>query len=99
MRRRITILTAAVASALAASSSPAQATMPGVNGRIAFERFDPAIGSFDLYAANPDGGHQLQLTQVPTEFPDWAPDGTRIAFDFVDPAGDIQLATISADGT
>jgi Tol biopolymer transport system component len=101
MRRTISIFALAVVSALLALSVPAQATMPGANGRIAFERFDLTLGEFgfSLLTANPDGSHQLQLTHVPTEFPDWAPDGTRIAFDYVDPAGDTQLATISSDGT
>jgi len=34
---------------------PAHATFPGANGRIAFGRYNPAIGGWALYTANPDG--------------------------------------------
>jgi len=77
----------------------AYATFPGKNGRIAFGRFDPNIGDFDLYTANPDGSGVQQLTSVPSFFSDWRADGQRIAFDFIDSAGNEQIATIKPDGT
>lgn len=77
----------------------ASATFPGKNGRIAFGRFDPNIGDFDLYTANPDGSGVQQLTSVPSFFSDWRADGQRIAFDFFDADGNEQIATIKADGT
>jgi Tol biopolymer transport system component len=99
MRRPISTVALAVASVLVAIPASAQATMPGVNGRIAFARNDPAIGDFDVWTADPDGSRQLQLTHVPSFFSDWSPDGRRIAFDFVDADGNEQIATMNPDGT
>ena len=58
-----------------------------------FRRFDPALGDFSIWAANPDGTHQQRLTHVPSFFSDWSPDGRRIAFDFSDKTGE-HLATM-----
>jgi len=84
---------------LALAAIPALATFPGTNGRIAFGRFDPNIGDFDLYTANSDGSDVQQLTFVPSFFSDWRADGNRIAFDFVDADGNWQIATINPDGS
>jgi Tol biopolymer transport system component len=67
------------------------------NGRITFGRFDPALGDFSIWAANPDGTHQRRLTHVPSFFSDWSPSGSRIAFDFADDAGE-HLATMDPSG-
>jgi Tol biopolymer transport system component len=77
----------------------AQATFPGENGRIAFGRYDPAIGWFRLYTANPDGTDVQPLTHVASSFSDWSADGKRIAFDFFDDDGNEQIATINPDGS
>ncbi len=77
---------------------PALATFPGPNGRITFDRFNPAIGDDQLFAANPDGSHEIQLTTVPSETSDWSPDGTRIAFNFFD-GQTVQISTMNPDGT
>jgi Tol biopolymer transport system component len=78
---------------------PAYATFPGMNGRIIFGRFDPNLGDFVLYTANSDGTDVQQLTHVPSHFSDWRADGNRIAFDLIDPAGNVQIATINPDGS
>jgi Tol biopolymer transport system component len=75
-----------------------RATFPGINGRITFGRFNPAIGDFQIFAADPDGSNEIQLTTVPSETSDWSPDGSRIAFDFFD-GTTVQIATMNADGT
>ena len=86
-------------------AAPAQATFPGPNGRIAFSRFsyDPVLGfyAWAIWAANPDGSHQVRLTHMPNGafVTDWSPDGHRIVFDFPDADGNQQIATINADGT
>ena len=57
--------------------TPASATFPGHNGRIAFAR------GGDIWTMNPDGSDQVNLTNTPsgTEYqPAWSADGTKIAF-------------------
>jgi Tol biopolymer transport system component len=95
------LVTVAVAlAAVLASAAPAAATLPGANGRIAFQRFDPANGIFDfLYAANPDGSQRVQLTDAPSFFSGWSPDGARLVYDFIDADGNDQIATVHPDGT
>lgn len=67
------------------------------NGDIAFGRFDPALDGLSLWVAESDGSHQRRLTEDQANFSDWAPDGSRIAFDFVDDTG-VHIATIDPDG-
>ena len=67
------------------------------NGRITFGRFDPDLGDFSIWAANPDGTHQKRLTHVPSFTSDWSPNGRRIAFTYADDAG-VQVATMDPDG-
>ncbi len=93
-RSLIPILLALAAAAGLLGASRAHATYPDANGRITFSRFNPAIGDSQIYAANPDGTHEAQLTTVPSEVSDWSPNGSRIAYDFVDPNGNVQIATV-----
>jgi len=88
----ISLVVAVVGGLLGANR--AHATYPGANGRISFGRFDQAAGDFHIYAANPDGSHEAQLTTVLSEVSDWSPNASRIAYDFVDPDGNIQIATL-----
>lgn len=76
---------------------PAQATEGEDNGRITFGRFDPDLGDFSIWAANPDGTAQRRLTEVPSFFSDWSPDGRRIAYDFADETG-VHIATMGPNG-
>ena len=78
---------------------PAHATFPGKNGRIAFGRFNDAIGGWQLYTANPDGTDVQPLAFVSSLFSDWRSDGKRIAFDFFDSDGNEQIASINPDGS
>ena len=78
---------------------PAHATFPGANGRIAFGRYNPSIGSWQLYTANSDGTDVQPLTFVSSFLSDWRADGKRIAFDFSDSDGNEQIATINPDGS
>lgn len=80
---------------------PAHATFSGTNGRIAFVRVNPDTEEGNIFAANPDGSHEIQLTTGDSGCPDWSPDGTRIAFCFVssfDPF-EVDIATMNPDGT
>jgi Tol biopolymer transport system component len=79
--------------------TPSHATFPGVNGRIAFGRYNPAIAGWQLYTANPDGTDVQPLTFVSSFLSDWRADGKRIAFDFSDSDGNEQIATINPDGS
>jgi Tol biopolymer transport system component len=99
VRRKSLVIVTLLALALVLLASPAGATYPGANGRILFSRFDPAIGDQDFYTANPDGSRVLQVTSVPSYCPEWSPDGTRIAFTFVEPDGNTKVATMKADGS
>ena len=60
------------------STAPASGTVPGANGKIAYERLG-AIWSMDA-----DGSNQVQLTSTMAlatyHEPAWSPDGTRIAY-------------------
>jgi Tol biopolymer transport system component len=68
------------------------------NGSIAFGRFDPAIDDFSLWVAQSNGTGQKRITEGPANFSDWAPNGSRIAFDFPNETG-VHIATIAPDGT
>jgi len=60
----------------ASGDRAAEATSPGFNGKIAFER------SEDILVINPDGTGIVNLTNSPEREvdPAWSPDGQRIAF-------------------
>jgi TolB protein len=70
-----------MAMALLAIATPAEATMPGTNGKIAFVRTD-ASGNSDIWVMNPDGSGQTNLTNHPTDDfdPAWSRDGSQLAF-------------------
>ena len=50
--------------------------------RIAFSRFEYPNLNGEIYLMNSDGSNQTNLTNNPAAdfFPDWSPDGTKIAF-------------------
>lgn len=64
---------------------PAEATAPGKNGEIAFRRFlGPAGDVGTIFTIRPDGTGERQVAQPPEgasdDFPDYASDGSFIAF-------------------
>ena len=67
-----------IATMLAATGGPVRAKVPGSNGQIAFERYDPATRGWAVYRVNPDGSH-LQLVLHDAVGPHWSPDGTEIS--------------------
>jgi Tol biopolymer transport system component len=83
---------------LALAAAPADATFPGVNGKLVA----PAGG--DLYTFNPDGSDLTNVTNsggsLNADVPSWSPDGTKIAFAGAGSGpggGDIYV--VNADGT
>ncbi len=66
----------------------------GAITRIAFAQG----GSLGIWTMNPDGSDQVQLTTGIDFWPNWSPDGTRIAFNSRI-AGDAQIVVMNADGT
>jgi Tol biopolymer transport system component len=81
MRKPIVLgLLAGFAALAALTAVPADAKVPGPNGRIAFTRIDPAMGGTVTYMANPDGSKVEQLfTRGQSEFPHWSPDGSEVS--------------------
>jgi Tol biopolymer transport system component len=80
---------------------PAQATYPGKNGRIALG-LDRGSG-LQISTIRPNGEGLTQLTSIAGNavFPDWSPDGTKIAFDAQLSGEDVPCHTevMDADGS
>jgi Tol biopolymer transport system component len=68
------------------------------NGLISFGRFDPSLGDFSMWVAKSNGTGQKRITDGPAYFSDWAPDASRITFDYPDETG-VHIASIAPDGT
>ncbi len=101
MRRLITlvIIVTGALLGLAAAVVPAQAKAPGPNGQIVFGRFNAGLGDFQIFTANPDGTHQVQLLPGVAECPRWSPNGTRILVCRANPGGLLRPATVKPDGS
>ena len=93
--RWMTVLIALLA--VVSNGIPVAASAKLSNGRITFGKYDPSLGDFSLWAANPDGTNQQRLTKVPSFDSSWKPNGKRIAFDFGDATGE-HIATMGPNG-
>jgi TolB protein len=67
---------------LAVAAGPAQATFPGKNGKIAFERQGATGDASPLFTINPDGTGETELPNQGHE-PTWSASGTRLAYECV----------------
>jgi len=76
-----TLVALACAAGLAlAAAAPAQATFPGRNGKIAFEKTNPSTGVTTIFTVNPDGSGLTRVTGRDTGGPAWSSDGRWLAF-------------------
>src|SRR5207247_6083555 len=93
---------AALLLALLAFAATAGAATPGPNGRIAFSSTqDGGSNNSELYSAAPDGSDVKRLTGTSgwEQNPAWSPDGTRLAYERLDPGARRKLFVMSADGS
>ncbi|MDT0212920.1 hypothetical protein Q9R29_03380 [Rothia sp. ARF10] len=85
------------------SSTHPGAGRPDPDGRIVFgriTRIDDLYGQVvSLWAVDPDGSDEVQLTKGESAYPDWSPRGDRIAYTAGLPDGSWQVATMAPDGT
>jgi Tol biopolymer transport system component len=80
-------------------SVPASAAVSATNGPIVFQR--AVNGKFAIFKMNPDGTHQVQLTNNPTandSAPSVSGDGSHIVFNS-DRDGNIEVYSMNIDGT
>ncbi len=100
------------ACALAVSATPAHATFPGQNGKIAFTHFDDDSTDdneiTDIYTVSPNGRHLVNLTPdspKSDDYASWSADGRRIAFWSTrtdpddNPTGDQEIFVMNANGS
>ncbi len=104
MRRLGMVLALILTMGLLAAATPALATFPGPDGRIAFGS-DRYGGTHNIFTMNPDGSDVRQLTfltvhQGAALNQSWSPDGTKLVFqqrtaDF----SVLQIHVMNADGS
>ena len=92
------VVTAALMALMAGVASPANATTPGSNGRIAFS-LDKGSG-YDLYTIKHDGTDLRKLIDLNGDAfgADWSPNGRRVVFDHNIKVGS-NIAIMHADGS
>jgi TolB protein len=93
-------LAAALAVTAGLAAAPAEATFPGSNGLLVFQR--PVAKQVDLFTVPPAGGAAHRLTRTGTweEKAEWSPDGARLVFGRSEPSGDpTEIASMAASGT
>ncbi len=106
--RRAVVLASAIAmtwlGTMAVFGEPAQAVVPGTNGRVLFTRaicFSDARRCWEIVAADPDGTHETLLAGPYRRrvwddhfIANWSPDGTTVIF-----MAKQQIWAVNADGT
>ena len=89
----------AIALATLAAAAPANAALPGENGRIAYSGWtpmpDPWQGTYDIYTITPGGAGRQQVTTHYDQdsHPGWSPDGRRIVYTRAN-----EIYSVDADG-
>ncbi len=81
----VTLAGLCIAQMVVWSVASAEATFPGVNGRISFFAIADSGKSGEIFTARPDGSDVQRLTRSGpgrySQISDWSADGERIAFD------------------
>jgi TolB protein len=104
-KQQAALVAVAVVVALASAavlSSPAKGSQAAANGRIVFQS---TVGNgTQLFTINPDGTGMQQVTHISgnLEFPNWAPDGSKIIFDSdyqQTPTHIVNVYTVNPDGS
>jgi Tol biopolymer transport system component len=82
-----------------AFASSASATYPGQNGLIAFNAITE--GQNQLFTVRPNGHDLRQITHLDGDSltPDWAPDGSKLVFEYDAPDGSASVELINSDGS
>jgi hypothetical protein len=101
MSRLIVLTVLAGLSAVAATAPIRGGVRTGrLNGRIAYDRPDPASsGNLFMYTANPDGSHVQRLVSVHPSGQHWSHTGSRLSVSAQAKDGRILSATVGADGS
>jgi TolB protein len=96
---RMTLLAAGLAALAGLAAAPAQATFPGKNGRLVFQR--PIGKQSDLFTVKPNGRalHRLTRTRLFEDRAEWSSDGRRLVFAGSNLSGSREeIWTMSASG-
>jgi Tol biopolymer transport system component len=96
---RVLIALTCLVSILAVAALPASAQVPGPNGRIVFNRYDPTVGDFHAFIINADGSNEKQLLPGIADCPTWSPDGEKILVCVFTAQGLLRPATLNPDGS
>jgi Tol biopolymer transport system component len=98
LRVMAVVMSALVCAAVVVSAG---AKVPGANGRIAFERADPASKEGDtfVFTANPDGSDVRRLGPSHTCCAGWSADGSKLAIAASTNDNRITTATVNPDGS
>jgi TolB protein len=105
VRRLGLLLAFALTIGLVAVATPAQATFPGTNGRIAFGSDRFGGGDHNIFTMNPDGSDVRQLTFLTADQgaalrQAWSPDGSKLVFEQRNTDGSVrQIYMMNADGS
>ena len=95
-------LAVAVLAIVVLGGAPSRATTHGANGRIVYQNRNDERGTGRLYSIRPDGTRRRAVTNAPGDAaPDWAPDGSKIAFALSHDQGPpfCSVALVNPDGT
>ena len=95
---RLLLATALAGSVALAFATPAHATYPGENGRLAFQ--SETDQGTQIFTVRPSGRGLRQITHVAGDASnaDWSPDGRRLVFNLETPDS-AQIALVNADGS
>jgi Tol biopolymer transport system component len=99
--RRWLVLAMVIAGSVGSAGivNPAQAEVPGPNGRIAFVTDSRGCDDCHVFTVAPDGSDRVKLTDIGAGGPEWSPDGTRLIVPAFADDGRVTTAAMNADGT